>query len=282
MGILRSCPLGLAAFALAACVACTTAQPSPDEVIASVGRLEALQGDTDRFAGLVVAAPHADYDRHTGEIVTWIHEGTDLPCLLAWGFRRPPDLIWYDVNRPTERAVASGELSYERIRSPEAEALYAQWQAMVFDLADCDAGPIDLYVDIHGHTARYETPEGEQRPLEVIETVAMGFTDEQVERIRDEYERLAGVHGLEDPAPMVFLQTDPYYDFEGVEQNFLWEATGARTIGALRPECARRALHFENPETMRSPRERRRRVASIYADLILFIWQEILESAPPG
>jgi hypothetical protein len=256
------------------------AQPTAEETIASVGRLEALEGDLDRFPGLVVAAPHADYDRHTGEIVTWIHEETDLPCLLAWGFRRPPDLLWYDVNRPTERVVASGELTHERIRSPEAEELYAQWQAMVFDLAEQEAGPIELYVEIHGHTARYQTPEGERRPLEVIETVAMGFTDEQVERIHDEYERLAEVHGLENPAPMVFLQTEPYYDFEGVEQNFLWEATGARTIGALRPECARRALHFENPDTMRSPRERRRTVASIYSDLIPFIWEEVLDTAP--
>lgn len=272
-------PLWLAA-ALITLPALLSAEVVSQEARVAPGRIEVLPGDLGRFRGLCVCGPHADYDAHTGQIVGWIHERTGMPAVRAWEYRRPSERIWYDVNRPATRLPASGELSARRSRTPEAERIYTAYQRLVDEAAGAGDAPLDLHVEIHGHGQRYTAADGTRQRLEVIEAVATGFSDADVWRIRREYERLCAAHGLDAPAPMHFYQTEPYYEHGGVEVNLTWTASGARTTGAMRPECAQRALHFELPGTMRSPAARREVTAAIFADLIAFVWTEMVPRTP--
>lgn len=257
-------------------------QESAPEV-AELGHFEVLPGNLERYPGLVVCAPHADHDRNTGTIVRTIHELSDVPAVLAWGFRRRSDDVWFDVNRPTTRVIESGELTDNRKITPLATAIYEEYQGHVQRTAGLGPDrPVALYVDIHGHNARYTKADGTEGRLQIVEAVATGFTDDEVRRVVDEYDRLVEVHGLENAAPMRFYQTEPFYEHDGVEVIFTWTASGARRIGTMREERARRSLHFENPSIMRGPDERLPLVAAVYSDLITYVWEEIIPPSEHG
>src|SRR5687767_3396218 len=88
--------------------------------------------------GIVMAAPHGRFDRHTDEIAAELAARLGTGLVVARGFRHRARPV--NVNRPTEGIPPDLERGTAR-----AQALYEAWGRAV---ARAAGGPLRMYIEI--------------------------------------------------------------------------------------------------------------------------------------
>ncbi|HVO92732.1 MAG TPA: hypothetical protein VMT22_07820, partial [Terriglobales bacterium] len=102
------------------------------------GKIESIPGNPT--ARLVVGAPHGTFDFYTAAVVRQICARGGFPGVIARGFTQSETGSWrINVNRPTERHLASVEQEIETSRARQA---YRQFKASVLDARRWRVGPL--------------------------------------------------------------------------------------------------------------------------------------------
>jgi hypothetical protein len=205
--------------------------PTMKVAVLEYGKIESIPGDPK--ARLVIGAPHGTFDPYTARVARQICARGGFPGVIARGFTPAETGSWrINVNRPTERHVATDE---QEIETPRARRAYRQFTASVLGAV---GGDLDFYVDIHQNTG--------QR----IEVATVGISRDVARAIKKTFLALrdAALAERMDIAP-VDLAIEPIDDL----QVGAWTA---RTNGIL--TLAKQSLHFELPShgLMSSARQR--------------------------
>lgn len=93
-----------------------------------------------RGGGLIIAAPHGDFDLHTGTMVRAICQRLQSSCIVARGFNTEGPRL--NINRPTEGVRLS-----EAVFSTRAAQVY---DGYLYEMQAIDPEP-RLYVELHGN-----------------------------------------------------------------------------------------------------------------------------------
>lgn len=256
--------------------------PEPPGVSVAV-----LPGDTTRWTGLVLGAPHGDYDAHTGRIVEEVNRTTGVPSVVAWGARLTFLGRWVDGNRPTQRLPGDGFLlRVDREWTRAAEDVYRRYRAGLLEVtatADRRPGevPIALYVDFHGHNLSVRTPDGRSVRRNVFECVARGFTRDEVRALKAAFDAAVAAE-LGDAAPPSQwdnLPEDNPYTVEGVSTELTYHALASRVTGTLSSDVSLRAIHIETPNRLRYNEATRTKLPGVLARFLTKLHAEI---GPPS
>lgn len=217
-----------------------------------------------RPRGVLLAAPHAGFDLHTEKVAQDVGERVGAPTVIAWNYRKPGQLRFFNVNRPTEEKVEKSGARGPEKQTAAANEVFAEWIEWVRKAAG-RAGvpatePVPLYVEIHGNNRRIQTPESGELVVDRVEVATVGFRTAELKALEAcwQEERKANASL---PA-IAFDDLHPHYKQAGVRVSFYFRASGAREEGILRAPHVSRALHFELPRRARSSRSTRAAVAA--------------------
>ncbi len=184
--------------------------------------------------GLLVAAPHGGFDRHTDEMARRVALLAGGGYLLASGYRTSARPI--NVNRPTEGVGLAADAEYV---TPASQRVWAAWAARL------DAQQPSLYVEIHGNSRAASAG--------AIEVATVGVDAAQATWLKADFgRRLAFLDRGMPRLPWLIEPLDAIH----------YRAGGAKRSGAL--ARVPMALHLETPWAVRSDT----RVRGRYADLI--------------
>ena len=200
------------------------------------GRFETIKGETD----VVIAAPHADSDLATGDIVKTILDGKPFGGVIAWGFRNGSS--WKDrfnVNRPTEKA---GIRCDREVITQEARVIYDEYRR---NISLASPSGLSLLVEIHGNSTQKQ-----------IEISTVRVTSQEASRLKKAYERVRNRHLKEmRNYPSIEVLIEPLNRIKMV-------AKCAKTKGIFRKIDAK-VIHIELPREARTgPGE------EIYVDIL--------------
>lgn len=184
--------------------------------------------------GLLVAAPHGGFDRHTDEMARRIALLAGGGYLLASGYRTHARPI--NVNRPTEGV---GLASDQERRTPAAAIVWGAWATHLA------AQRPRLYVEIHGNSRAASAG--------AIEVATVGIDAARAAWLKAEFARRLG--WLDRGMPRLPWLIEPLDALH-------YRAGGAKKDGAL--ARVPMALHLELPWAARGDE----RVRGRYADLI--------------
>ncbi|MEW6357221.1 MAG: M14 family zinc carboxypeptidase [Planctomycetota bacterium] len=244
-------------------------QPRP---IRPTIRLE--PGNAKEWKGVAVGAPRASPDWHTGDVALALTERRGVPSVSAYGMQSMFNGRSFDVSAPSERPYSYWQLAERRSYSPDAQKVYDTYQKALFDVGETKGGPLDLYVEVRGHSLKVEPKEGEKSTKtiyrEVVEARAMGFADEEVRKLKDVYARFVEKDAPQVKAPIYFwnLPEDRTYDVEGYKVEFDYSTSEIEETGAMRPACARRTLLLVLPRVARFEGTERRKYGDVIAGLL--------------
>lgn len=205
--------------------------PTMKVAVLEYGKIESIPGDPK--ARLVIGAPHGTFDPYSAGVARQICARGGFPGVIARGFTPAETGSWrINVNRPTERHVATDE---QEIETPRARRAYRQFTASVLGAV---GGDLDFYVDVHQNTG--------QR----IEVATVGVSRDVARAIKKTFLALrdAALAERMEIAPVDFA-IEPIDDLEV-------GAWAAKTNGIL--TLAKQSLHFELPShgLMSSARQR--------------------------
>ncbi|RMG16951.1 MAG: hypothetical protein D6731_04970 [Planctomycetota bacterium] len=196
----------------------------------------------------MVAAPHGGYDQNTEYMARNIAGRLGYGWVRALAYRSVPLRYWYDVNRPTERPYRRGRFG-DPVWTAEAQRVYDEYQQRLEGAAR-RSGPLDLLVEIHGHS-RTVPAGGRSLRVQVIELATTGFTRTELRALKRHYEELQRSLPASQRVPLAIDRLDPHFEYRGWWIPFHFRASEAKRKGSLRPTKARRALHFELPPRVR-------------------------------
>lgn len=168
-----------------------------------------------RGRGFVIAAPHGDFDLHTGSMARSICQRLQWSCLVARGFATEGPRL--NINRPTE-----GVRVKQAVFSPRAAKVYDAYLQEMQLLAP----QVRLYVELHGNDHRASRNR--------IEVATAGISTSWARRIRHQMDLSFAKAGLE-----------RYSTHIDVLEPIRYAASHNREFGALSE--IRPALHIELP-----------------------------------
>lgn len=211
------------------------AAPSQPSMAPDGGTMQVL----DARRGLLVAAPHGGFDRHTDEMARRIALLAGGGYLLASGYRTHDHPL--NVNRPTEGV---GLASEDERRTPAAAKVWAGWSARL------DAQRPRLYVEIHGNNRAASAG--------AIEVATVGIDVAQATWLKAEFSRrLAYLDRGMPRVPWIIEPLDALH----------FRAGGAKKDGAL--ARVPMALHLELPWAVRGDERTRGRYADLVASTLV-------------
>lgn len=241
--------------------------------------IEDYPGDKCAWQGYAFGAPHGDCDHHTGEIVKIVSEKYGIPGTAAYGGRFSYRGIWYDVNRPLMKLPKTGGGTIpDRVWNKKSYNRYNNYQQHVWHNNDMQFGKrFKLYCSFHGHDLTVKMPDGKRIERPVIEGITVGFSREEIRRIKGFYNKHKFSY-YKTPPMLVFgnLPEDRTYYYKKIPMHFFYSGTGTRVYGALRSDLVEYALHLETPNTMRQDPKVRPQTARFLGDLYTFVRDSIL------
>lgn len=223
-----------------------------------LGRIDSFPSRSNA-RGVVIAAPHGSFDRHTGEVVQALSYRTGFAAVITRGFTPTEAGGWrINVNRPTERRYPEHETERGTERS---QNVYRRFTEAVIRAA---GGPVELYFDIHQSSSQ-----------DHIDVATVGISVAEARAIKSVFDEIRDrVLAHQVNLPRVELLIEPL-------DKVMFTALGAKRRGILR--WARRGLHIELPahRILYSSRLRRTYTA-ILADLIAYISAPAFGRMPAG
>ncbi len=243
--------------------------------------VENYKGDLTKWKGYAFGAPHGDCDFETGAVVKLVAENYGIPATAAYGCRLSYRGIWFDCNRPLmkEPKPDGRGVIPERQWNEAAEEKYEIYQDSVWANSRMRYGErFELFTSFHGHDLSVKLPDGTKIERPVIEGMGVGFTKEELRKIKKFYYENRSRY-WENPPDLYFgnLPEDRTYEQFGVKLNFFYSGLGTRTYGSLRSDLCKRALHFETPNTVRLDEAVQPKTAEFLHDLYEFVRTEIIE-----
>ncbi len=243
-------------------------------------KVENYKGDLKKWRKIAIGAPHGDCDNETGAIVKLTAKLYGIPATAAYGCRLSYRGIWYDCNRPLMKMPKKNRHGVipERIWNKQAEEKYHTYQDSVWANSRLKYGRrFKLFTSFHGHDLTVRLPNGKRVERPVIEGMGVGFTKNELRKIKSFYNR----HKYEyykNPPAIYFgnLPEDRYYICKGQKLSFFYSGLGTRTYGSLRSDIVEHALHLETPNTMRLNPKVQPTTAKLLHDLYVFIVDSIL------
>lgn len=178
--------------------------------------------------GILIAAPHAAWDRNTDKIAIGVAR------LLGSGYlvttAKGDSIRRTNVNRPTEKNLfGSGE-----IRTHRSEAVYLKY----LDLVQHSSGlPLRAYIEIHGHS--------NHRLGHVVEVATLGLTLQEAQRMKDAFK--AACEGEVGSLPRnlrLEVKVEPI-------DRLHYQANASKRIGVLSQNVSKVSLHIELPVAAR-------------------------------
>ena len=242
-------------------------------------KVENYKGDLSKWNGYAFGAPHGDCDNETGAVVKRVAENYGIPATAAYGCRVSYRGIWYDCNRPLMKLPKPGNRGVypERQWNKAAEKKYQIYQDSVWANSKLKFGKrFKMFCSFHGHDLTVKLPDGKRIQRPVIEGIGVGFTKNELRRIKKFYYRITPKL-YENPPSIYFgnLPEDLVYEYEGVKLNFFYSGLGTRTYGSLRSDLVENALHLETPDNMRLGEEVQKKTAKLLFELYSFIRDSI-------
>ena len=241
--------------------------------------MESYPGHPKQWPGVAIGAPHGDCDMETGAIVKLVSETYGIPATAAYGYRLSYRGIWWDVNRPLMKLPRPGGGVYpERVWNRSAEKVYGEYQNRVWQTSGLQYGQrFRLFTSFHGHDLTVRLPDGRRLPRPVIEGMGVGFTHEQLRRIKRFYYRHRHQY-WQNPPELVFgnLPEDRHYRVLGQTVSFFYSGLGTRTYGSLRSDLVEHALHLETPNSVRLDPAVQPQTARFLHDLYRFVLDSLL------
>jgi formylglycine-generating enzyme required for sulfatase activity len=245
--------------------------------------VENYKGNLAKWKGYAFGAPHGDRDFETGSVVKLVAENYGVPATAAYGCRLSYRGIWYDCNRPLmkePREDGRGVIP-ERQWNEAAEKKYNIYQDSVWANSEMRYGErFELFTSFHGHDLTLKLPDGTIKERPVIEGMGVGFTKDELRKIKKFYYEHREEYWV-NPPELYFgnLPEDRVYELDGVKLQFFYSGLGTRTYGSLRSDLCKRALHFETPDGVRLDEEVQPNTARFLADLYSFVRTEIIEKS---
>ncbi len=242
--------------------------------------VENYKGDLKKWKGYAFGAPHGDCDFETGSVVKLVAKNYGIPATAAYGCRISYRGIWFDCNRPLmKKPKPDGHGVFpERNWNEAAEEKYKTYQDSVWKNNGLHYGErFELFTSFHGHDLTVKLPDGRKIERPVIEAIGVGFTKNELRKIKKFYYQNANRY-WENPPDLYFgnLPEDRTYEQFGEKLQFFYSGLGTRTYGSLRSDLCKHALHFETPNSVRLEESVRPATANFLADLYSFIRREIL------
>jgi formylglycine-generating enzyme required for sulfatase activity len=241
--------------------------------------VENYKGDLKKWKGYAFEAPHGDCDNETGLIVKLLTEKYGIPSTAAYGCRLSYRGIWFDCNRPLMQEPKENHRGIlpERKWNKSAEEKYLQFQDSVLSNSEMKYGDrFKLYCSFHGHDLTVKLNSGKVIERPVIEGMGMGFSDYELRRIKNYYNRVKFDY-YSVPPDLYFgnLPEDSVYYFDGIKLRFFYTGLGARTYGTLKRDFLENGLHFETPNTMRLSSEVQEKTTDLLASIFSFVKDSI-------
>lgn len=217
-------------------------------------KVEKYAGDLEKWPRIAIGAPHGDCDVNTGDIVKIVTEKYGIPTTAAYLCRFSSRGLWYDCNRPLmKRPNPRGGTYRNRVWNDSSMAVYENYQQKVFENSAMKAGDrFNLYMSFHGHDLSVKMPDGTQKYRDVMEALGVGFTRDEICRIKDFYYRNAQRY-YDNPPDLFFgnLPEDQKYEFAGQTVNFFYSGLGTRMYGSMRSDLIIHGIHIETPNSVR-------------------------------
>ena len=241
--------------------------------------VENYKGDLQKWEGIALGAPHGDCDNETGAVVKLAAELYGIPATAAYGCRVSYRGVWFDCNRPLMKLPKENGRGVipERVWNKQAEEKYEIYQDSVWRNSNLKFGKrFKLFTSFHGHDLTVKLKDGKKLERPVIEGIGVGFTKEEIRKIKKFYNEHKNEY-YENPPALYFgnLPEDRTYEFAGVKLNFFYSGLGTRTYGSLRSDLVERALHFETPNSMRIDPLVQPKTAKLLNDIYTFVVDSI-------
>ncbi|MCF6270354.1 MAG: formylglycine-generating enzyme family protein [Melioribacteraceae bacterium] len=241
--------------------------------------VESYPGNLDEWKGYAFGAPHGDCDNETGTVVRILSEQYGIPSTAAYGCRLSYRGIWYDCNRPLMKEPKESGLGVipERKWNKKAEEKYQTFQDSIWSNSELKYGErFKLFTSFHGHDLTVKLPNGKKIQRPVIEGVGVGFSKDELRRIKKFYYNNRSKY-YENAPDLYFgnLPEDLVYEYEGIKLNFFYSGLGTRTYGTMRNDITEYALHLETPNSMRVNPEVQPKTAQLLSDIYLFVRDSI-------
>ncbi|NOX17654.1 MAG: formylglycine-generating enzyme family protein [Chlorobi bacterium] len=241
--------------------------------------VENYKGNLKKWNGIALGAPHGDCDNETGAVVKLAAELYGIPATAAYGCRVSYRGIWFDCNRPLMKLPKENGRGVipERVWNDKAEQKYKTYQDSVWANSNLKFGKrFKLFTSFHGHDLTVKLKNGMRLERPVIEGIGVGFTKDELRKIKAFYNEHKNEY-YKNPPALYFgnLPEDRTYEYAGVKLNFFYSGLGTRTYGSLRSDLVERALHFETPNTMRINPNVQPKTAKLLNDIYAFIVDSI-------
>jgi formylglycine-generating enzyme required for sulfatase activity len=241
--------------------------------------VENYHGNLNEWKRYAFGAPHGDCDFETGTVVKKVTELYGIPSTAAYGCRLSYRGIWYDCNRPLMKKPKPGGYGVipERQWNGKAIIKYRIYQDSVWANNKMHYGErFKLFTSFHGHDLTVKLPDGKRIQRPVIEGIGVGFSKNNLRRIKKFYYDNRNKY-YKNPPDLYFgnLPEDLVYEYEGVPLTFFYSGLGTRTYGSLRSDLVEHALHFETPNSMRVNPDVQPVTARLLHDLYCFVKDSI-------
>ncbi|NOZ23774.1 MAG: hypothetical protein GXP25_22075 [Planctomycetes bacterium] len=233
--------------------------------------LHMKRGNQEEWHGVVVGAPRATSDWHTGDVALALTERHGAPSVCAYGMQSMYVGHAFDVSWPSERIYSYWRMSEQRTYTADARRVYDAYQKALFDVGGAHGAPLNLYVELRGHSLR--AGEKSKKPVyrQVVEACAVGFSEKEVQRLKQVYGRLMDKISPKIKAPIYFsnLPDDRTYEVEGRKVEFEYSTRDLEETGAMRPARAKRALLLALPRGARFEGGERRKYVDVIGGLLV-------------
>ncbi len=180
--------------------------------------------------GILIAAPHAIWDRNTGRIAIGVARLLGSGYLVA--VAKGDSIRRTNVNRPSEKnLLGSGE-----IWTPRSEAVYLKYLDILRRSSEL---PLRAYIEIHGHS--------NDRLRHVVEVATLGLTLYEAKRMKDAFK-----FAYEEEVGYLARSLSLVVKVEPIDR-LRYQATALKRIGVLSQNISAVSLHIELPVTARNP-----------------------------
>ncbi|MCK5520116.1 MAG: SUMF1/EgtB/PvdO family nonheme iron enzyme, partial [Candidatus Marinimicrobia bacterium] len=242
-----------------------------------------ISGDTHKWNKIAIGAPHGDCDYNTAEISKIINKKFGIPVTTAYMCRYTANGLWFDCNRPLMKMPnPKGGTIPERVWNDDAVSIYENYQKNVLENSLLKKGErFELFTSFHGHDLTVTLDDGRKVSRDVMEALGVGFTDDELRRMKDFYYQNANRY-YENPPSLYFgnLEEDRKYEFSGKMVDFFYSGLGTRMYGTMQSKFIKRGIHIETPNSIRLDPEVWLHTADFLGELYIFIRDSIITDAP--
>ncbi len=222
-------------------------------------------GANRKLAGLVLAAPYADWETAGGFFAETVSESLDVGLVLGHGHRDRPGRIWMNIDRWTEQEYKADGTQAAVAQTDRSKKVTAEYLAHLRAAGGAPAGqPVPMVAVMRVHS---ELQAGQ--PLEVCEVAWTGWNRQTMVQLKAFYEQLLDKHRPSSRLEMRFEGLDDTYPVGSAKRKFMFTEGDAESDGYMSPRHSQNAIAFFFPVSFsRRPLEAGDPMAKVLAEML--------------